>query len=520
MSNPRTFTDYGTYQFLFKKFEGVEDFSEKGKTAVEELLRTKPNDLKKFQKFKDFMDSAFFGTEYQKFIGTDFATAEKGEFIDYFDKNTLDKAIDSFDAILGEIEMGGDIKKSKLIITDDKRGIFDFGLASKGLFRVVEFYSEELKNELPEEFKNFPKGIVNPDNVQKNVLGQFVYVSDTNKKTYFLKRRQKGTTKILNLKPDALLKVTDNGIEHTAINNYEGVKLEFASSTKKSYLMFKKKGGKARYVDLYCVIGGKAELTAVGMLNRVLPVLLAAKVLEENGIKTRIFGMRMYHRMNGTKEVTYKKKKVTVANLIDSFVNYTFQLKDYSQDIDFNWLAINVADPRFFRWNLWKYASAMLQLEGEDDEGSGVTVYGGDKLNEVFGRYKNWYFSEMEAGREPENPLDKKLMLAGGLEDPANKIEKDKIKEEFYRILDVVDFQFNTPQKAVQKIYDRFETEYPTISKDSLKYRVKNYIIRILGDAFAYPAYGQYATPMKEQDELEKAFEDTIEAVSNYLNLL
>lgn len=516
----KQFTDYNNAKFFFKKFEGIEDFKEKGVNAVNELLRTKPNDLGYYKTlYQDYVNKGYFGADKEESVGTDLDTATKGEFIDYFDRKTLDKAIESFDAILGEIEMGGEVKKSKLIITDDKRGIFDFGLASKGLFRVVEFYSEELKNELPEEFKDLPKGIVKPDEVQKNVLGQFVYVSKTNQKTYFLKRRQKGTTEILNLKPDTLLKTTDNGIEYTAINRLDGVKLEFASSTKKSYLMFQKKGGKSRYVDLYCVIGGTYELTAIGMLNRTLPILLASKVLEENGIKTRIFGMRMYQQIKGYKTVKKGNESFQTAILDDGFVNYTFQLKDYSQDIDFNWLAINLADPRFFRWNLWRYTSALLQVQGINERGSGVTVYEGNQLNEVFGRYKNWYFSEMEAGREPENPLDKRLMISGGFR-PANKIEKEKIKEEFYRILDVVDFQFNDPKKAVQKIYDRLEKENPNATKESLKYRVKSYVIRILGDAYAYPSYGQYATPMKEQDELENSFEDTVEAVSNYLNNL
>ena len=71
--------------------------------------------------------------------------------------------------------------------------------------------------------------------------------------------------------------------------------------------------------------------------------------------------------------------------------------------------------------------SATLQLQGENDLGAGTTVYGGNELNEVFGRYKNWYFSEMEAGREPDNPLDKSLMLSGGLSNPDNIIEEEDI---------------------------------------------------------------------------------------------
>lgn len=495
MAKVKKFNNYGYYNFYFKKFDSVEDFKEKGKKAVEHFT----NSGKPIGDFWQYVGSTEFDSS---FVGTNYAEAEAGNFIDYIKKSDLKKAIESFDAILGDIEMGGNIKKARLQITDDKRGIFDFSLASKGLFRAVEFYSEELKNELPEEFTNFPKGIADPNYVKKNALGQFVYFSETNQKSYFLKRRQKGTTEILELKPDALLKTTDNGIEYTALTSYEGVKLEFKSSTKKTYLMFQKKGGKAKYVDLYCVVGGLKKLNSLGMLNRTLPILLASKILEENGIKTRIYGTRMYEMS------------------IDGYVNYAFKLKDYGEDLDFNWLAINVADTRFFRWNLWKYTSAMLQLEGIDDKGWGSTVYGGNELNEVFGRYKNWYFAEMEAGRQPPNPIDKNLMLSGGLSDPKNRIQEDDIKEELFRILDVVDFQFNKPDKAVQRIYDRFQEQYPYLKKNQLKDKVGDYVIRILSSAYSYSEYGSYATPLKEQDELKAKFEDTLEAMDNYFNTL
>jgi len=508
MSTPNQFKDYRNFTFNFKKFDSLEDFKEKGEQAVDDFRKEVANGKNAGQ----------FGTNFQRtidgltsfnssFIGTDLASAESGQFIDYIDRNALDTAIDSFDSILEDIEMGGEIKKSKLKITDDKRGIFDFGIASKGLFRVVEFYSEELKNELPNEFPKLVKGIAQPDLVTKNALNQFVYISKTNNKSYFLKRRQKGTTEILNLKPDALVKTTENGIEHTILTSYEGVKLEFKSSIKKAYLMFEKKGGKAKYVDLYCVVGGRGNLEPIGMLNRTLPVLLAAKVLEEKGIKTRIYGTRMYLQEDNR------------GNNINSYVTYTFKMKDYSQDLDFNWLAINVADTRFFRWNLWKYVSAMLQLEGINDAGAGTTVYGGNELNEVFERYKNWYFEEIEAGREPESPIDRKLMITGGFS-PKNRIEEDKIKDEFFRILDVVDFQFNTPQKAVQKIYNRFQKDNPTYDKNDIKSMTQRYVVRILSDAFAYPLSGQYATPLARQEEINDEFDKTIEEVDNYLKTI
>ena len=509
MNTPNQYNDYRNFTFNFKKFDSVEDFKEKGEQAVEEFRKEVANG-KNAGDFDIYYQQRIDGKTpfLDSFVGTDLASAEKGEFLEYIDRNALNKAIDSFDAILEDIEMGGEIKKSKLKITDDKRGIFDFGIASKGLFRVVEFYSEELKNELPNEFPKLVKGIAQPDLVTKNALNQFVYISKTNNKSYFLKRRQKGTTEILNLKPDALVKTTENGIEHTILTSYEGVKLEFKSSIKKAYLMFEKKGGKAKYVDLYCPVGGLKDLKPIGMLNRILPVLLAAKVLEENGIKTQIFATRMYRLKDSSR---YD---------LDKYLTYTFKMKDYSQALDFNWLAINLADTRFFRWNLMKYTSAMLQLQGINDIGGGTTVYGGNELNEVFERYKNWYFEEIEAGREPESLIDRKLMITGGLSSPANKIEEKKIKEEFFRILDVVDFQFNTPQKAVQKIYNRFKKNFSSYDNDDIKRMTQRYVVGILSDAFAYPLYGQYATPLARQEEINDEFDKTIEDVDNYLKTI
>ena len=40
------------------------------------------------------------------------------------------------------VNLGGLLEKDKIKITADKNGIFDFSLASQGLFRPVEYYSE------------------------------------------------------------------------------------------------------------------------------------------------------------------------------------------------------------------------------------------------------------------------------------------------------------------------------------------------------------------------------------------
>ena len=99
-------------------------------------------------------------------------------------------------------------------------------------------------------------------------------------------------------------------------------------------------------------------------------------------------------------------------------------------------------------------------------------------------------------------------------------IQDDDIKEELFRILDVVDFQFNKPDKAVKRIYDRFQEKYSWLAKNRLKDKVGDYVIRILSSAYSYSESGSYATPLKEQDELKDKFEKTLEEMDNYFNTL
>ncbi len=78
----------------------------------------------------------------------------------YEDTYNLEKGLEFFDKLLVETDMGGAFKKSRLRITDDTKGIFDFGLASQALYRSIEYFSKELEVESPDEFKGISSGIV------------------------------------------------------------------------------------------------------------------------------------------------------------------------------------------------------------------------------------------------------------------------------------------------------------------------------------------------------------------------
>ena len=503
---PQKTDSFRSKGYYFATFDSLQDFEEQGKKAVD-LSQVSSQFLRQWG------SSGYWSRNFQiDFVGSNREEAEAGNFIEYINRADLESAIQSFDELLTKVDMGGAFEKAKLIITADARGIFDFSLASKGLYRLREYYSEELKNESPKEF--FPElpGIVPLDNVYQDSLNQFWYNNETTSKRYLLTPRQKGTTYMLEINPSAQLIVDEEGLQYTDPISFNDFTLEFATTTKKSYIMFEKKGGKAKFVDLYVGIGGLASLNYQGMLARSLPLLLAARYFEQVGIRTRILATRMFEE---------DKMK---------FIAATYPIKDYGQDIDFNWLAINTSDPRWFRWNLWKYVSAMSYngpLKGANSNGYGDVVYGGDKLLEVFNRYKNWYFKEMKEGRLKETEIDRNLMIIGGLPNPQDDDLKSdsgkrKIINEFYRVLDIVDFQFNKPEKAAARIYKRFQEDenYKTFSKNQLDQLVKEYIITTLKQAYSYPEYGKYATEKERQDVLEDEFDKALDGTLSYLATL
>jgi hypothetical protein len=60
------------------------------------------------------------------------------------------------------INLAGSFKKEKIITTKDERGIFDFSLASQGLYRPIEYFSEDFAKYGGDEFLNrkLPKGVI------------------------------------------------------------------------------------------------------------------------------------------------------------------------------------------------------------------------------------------------------------------------------------------------------------------------------------------------------------------------
>jgi hypothetical protein len=516
--------------------------------------------IRVFPSKKDMIDAANIALDYnQKNIKLDkgftYEDRVEKDYLDrmldekiYEDVPELEKGLEFFDKLLVETDMGGAFKKSRLKITDDNRGIFDFGLASQGLFRAIEYYSKELETESPDEFEQTVAGIV-PDKfvITKKIFNttSFYYKSKSGKE-YELTQQQEGTKEMLELNPNALLKKTKTGLLYTEPTTFldpltkKKFSLKFKTKNKKSYLMFEKKGGKAKMVEIYFPIHGSIYL------KHILPLLLVAKYLKQAGVMTRINILRMYHEQS------------------DLFVMYGYPIKDYGDEIDFNEIALNGVDGRW-----WSSVQVMVRSLNDMEEAKKIKSFG-NKPNsknmrfyrgagsqagnhsdyvEVFSRYRNWYMDQIKQGLMPPLRVDKKLILFGGVFGAYGSFEdiKDDIIAEFFRVLDTVDFQFNKAEDTCKRIYKRIvtdklaefyrNTKEPNavnpitqkpwtaqeiviameVEKGNLIYDFKTYVRNLLTSTYSYPVGGFYEEPAESAKQLDEEFDEKIQDLNKFL---
>ena len=194
--------------------------------------------------------------------------------------------------IVAKLDLGGDLKASRIKFTDRPLGVFSFAQASKGLIRPVEYYSIQ-------EDK-----IIEPNSVFKGVLNQgtpneidyFYYLKDGQE--VLVEKRQEGTTEMLKNCPTLLPKLDEVSklvlpydINNKIVNSCDGYRLRFTSTIKKVYAYREKKGGgTAPYVDIYLATGQNSGFDPEQMLIQAMPNILLARILEKSGVKVRMFG--------------------------------------------------------------------------------------------------------------------------------------------------------------------------------------------------------------------------------------
>jgi hypothetical protein len=233
-----------------------------------------------------------------------------------------------------KFNLGGEQEKEKLIKTDKPIGIFDFSLASNGLYRVPEYYSIELERNSPDKFKNLGlhAGVIPPNLVQSRIINgvrNFFYNSD--EKEYAVTQRQKGATALAQGDPNA--------------------KLKFATKNKKVYLKFRRQGGKVKYCEIYTLYYYTSVSGDWQFNMRHFPVLLLAEYFEKTGIKTRLYptrfvlvpgsipvprGFKKLDTLTGMELPQYKiAENSNKSKFEGSLVFAPLMVKDFGQEIDY-----------------------------------------------------------------------------------------------------------------------------------------------------------------------------------------
>jgi hypothetical protein len=314
------------------------------------------------------------------------------QYLNDYNDNSFSKINLLFDSAPFKLNLGGKTEKSKLVATDKPMGIFDFSLASMGMYKVPEYFSQKLANEYPDKFKDFelPSGVVPPNLVvQKVDNGEKIYIYEDDNGIFDCVIRQKGETAI------------EDGVK--------GAKLKYATRNRKVYLTHKRNKGKVKYVEIYSLFYFTSLSGDTQFAIRHIPAMMVADYLESIGVMTRIYMTRFVklntkwtlkqNTPNGVELPMYKVAKDK--NFKNSLLIQPIIAKDFGQEFDKS-LGFMISSDSFRKvyeylamWAVEKEVTASF-IEKED-------IYGQPNFsqNEYFEgieRYRNKYQEYVKLG--------------------------------------------------------------------------------------------------------------------------
>jgi len=514
---------------IFKQFDSIEDSFKTIEEARKEVNKKKSTQkaLDKVSKSK-YADADTFIKDLNKEDRSNIETKE-------ISKNILEN-IKSF------IQLGGLYANDRLIVTQDKRGMFDFGLASLGLYRPIEFYSEKLSKEIKNggainKFINFADGVVDSDKVTKNSFREksiFVYKQDG--KAYQCEKRQKGTTSVYEKFSDECeLKPNKDGLYITYYKNSDKVfngkdktKLKYASSNKKSYLIYNKKEDNVKYVDLFMPINllGSPDSTRAMSL---LPLYLIAGTLEEFGVQVRISALRLGSNRGISTTISIPVKDYNVSTT-ESF------------DRVFNLLAKYGEADNFFAFFKIFESNTGIQAPATESTNSGFRDIGynmASYMNDMMQRYKNW--AEKNKDKPFVNskvvnpnfqfavPSPQDLPMQSGAVVDSDMIFANlhRIFFIFYYYMDFLAIEMIPMQSFVKAINKRFTDdesfkslfEVPSRTKEK-KELILDYVTTILKEKYSPVSGGFYADTSEQTEKKNKDFESKLYNLKESVNSL
>lgn len=304
-----------------------------------------------------------------------------------------------------KMNLGGETEKSKLVATDKPMGVFDFSLASMGMYKVPEYYSKKLAKEFPDKFKELelPSGVVPPDLITQFVLpngeNKYVYIDDG--KEFDCIIQQKGEAAI------------EQGVQ--------GAVKKYATTNKKVYLTFKKNKGKVKYVEIYSLfyfqIGGKSNQlnTNLEFAVRHIPALMITEYLESIGVKTRFYMTRfveLFEERLQLREFTSEGVELPLYKIAPNKENQNnlfiqpIIAKEFGEDFDKGLaLSISQQDNRRVYEIMAQYAlskEVVAAFKGtrrvSDPTVYGNPIFSQQDYREGFERYRNKYQEYVKLG--------------------------------------------------------------------------------------------------------------------------
>ena len=524
-------TDYSSYfakGFVMKQYNSIED-------SFKEIERVRNKTNK-----SDYEESAL---DYVR--GYDYKSVENFlKEVNKEDKSnieTKDITKNILENIKSFIQLGGLYANDRLIVTQDKRGMFDFGLASLGLYRPIEFFSSELLKDIKNgvqknQYLNLVDGVVDAKDVIKNTFGGGnIFVYKLGKKSYKCEKRQKGTTNVFNkyfseceLKPnsDGLI-ITYNKNSDKVFNGKGNYKLKYASSNKKSYLIYNKKDDNVKYVDLFMPVNFIGS-TDSAMAMAMLPLYLIAGALEEYGVQTRISAMRIGSDAN-------------------TLINSSIALKNYEEsstmsfDRIFNILAKQNMSGNYFAFFKIMGSNEGVQAKATGDTSSGfqrVKYWKKDFMNRQMQRYKNWSKANKDKDYFNSKVTNPNFQFAVNTEQGLPNTDGKVVTTEsifsnlhrtfymFYYYMDFLAIEMLDMQTFTNAVYKRFTDDESFLSLFKVptnnvakKEIIREYIVAMLKEKYALVEGGLYEDTKEQITEKNEMFSSKIsfldEALSN-----
>ena len=364
------------------------------------------------------------------------------QITDYLYQDVLERELDNLASLTQDLKLGASAKKTRLEFTEQPTGIFNFGMASKGLYRKREFFCIKLN-------------MVVDENLVVNNNGLFFY--PTNGELALCELRQEGTTEMLLKNPNAKVLTATDGMIYTDPIRFEDVSLKFATSTKKVYLKKSEVknvtgGGNEKYVDVYVTPNAPWTIEKENLIYSALPSILLIQILEKAGFKVRV------------------NKFISVAT--DSSnggaIAYAYPIKDYGEPINYQRIAIDAADPRIFRWeDFRRYEGFSREILNIDLPQAGYPT-NGPLTDAVFNEYKHWLNKEMRkgSGRKIFNK-NLNLHLIGTItkSNDAHDVQMQRVVEKLKEMLDRVAIEFSGSEQAIK---DALERDLGTLTKPQI----------------------------------------------------